>query len=34
MLTGWSVIVGALLACLAGLALAVALNLVGDLLRS
>jgi len=34
LLTGWSVVLGALLACLAGFALALALNLVGDLLRS
>jgi hypothetical protein len=34
LLAGWSVVLGALLACVAGLALALALNLIGDLLRS
>lgn len=33
-LAGLSVVIGALLACIAGFALAVALGLVGDLLRS
>ena len=34
MLAGGSVVLGALIACLAGLALALGLGLVGDLLRS